>query len=250
ELIAERCSGQTHAFALTRASVAAAVRAGRALAADGPVERLERLVGELPQNVVRSIDGWAHAARTVSLRSALFVDAGDAARADELAAGPLAGMVVARLGEGLLAIRADDLPAIERALAGAGLPLEPGLDRVSGRWIERDSATSAAAESAWQPCASAPPGLLGFRPRGRQVSTIGAQAAAPTGASSTLIANLATLIDEGKPVELSLCDQGRYETAVVIPTQLDGGQLLGWCEDCQQEHAFSLQSIEQVALAA
>jgi len=251
ELIAERSGGQAHAFTLTRASVVAAARARRGPAGEDPAGRLSGLVGELPQNVARSIAGWTQAARTVALRSALVVDAGDAALAAELANGPLADLVATRLGEALLAIRADDLPAVERALAVAGVPLEPGLDRVSGRWAEGDAGSSRPAEAAWHPRADVRPGSsLARQARGRQVSTIGVEPApVAEGVPATLLASLAELVNEGEPVELSLRSGGRYQSAVVTPTAIDGPRLLGWCEDCQQEHAFLLEAIEAVALA-
>ncbi len=82
------------------------------------------------------------------------------------------------------------------------------------------------------------------------MSTIGVEPApVAEGVPATLLASLAELVNEGEPVELSLRSGGRYQSAVVTPTAIDGPRLLGWCEDCQQEHAFLLEAIEAVALA-
>ena len=126
-------AGQAHVFRITRASARCAERS---LGAGGARAAIERLAGALPQNVERSIADWVRDVRPpLRLRSAIFVDAGDAASAEALVAGPLAGLVVERLGESLLAVAGRGLAEVERALAGAGHELEPGLDRVSGSWL-------------------------------------------------------------------------------------------------------------------
>jgi hypothetical protein len=44
---------------------------------------------------------------------------------------------------------------VAAALAGAGRELEPGLDRISGRWDDRDRGLTSV-ETAWTPSDAAP----------------------------------------------------------------------------------------------
>jgi len=109
-----------------------------------------------------------------------MLDAGDVATADALVAGALGAHVVERLGPSLLAIRARDVTAAKDALREAGHQLAPGLDRISGRWAERDAAPTQA-ELAWKPDDDS-----GTAPTGKQVSTLPASApAAPKPAASS-----------------------------------------------------------------
>jgi hypothetical protein len=163
DLLCARVPGQPQQLRLTPESI----RAGaRELGPDAAVAALRRLTADaLPGTVAASAAEWAGSTRR--LRSALLIDAGDPGTADELARGPLAKVVVERMGERLLAIAAVDLGRAERALLAAGHELEPGLDRVSGAWSEPQPAPSEA-EARWQPSRRQPSRLPGER----QVSTL------------------------------------------------------------------------------
>lgn len=178
-LTCEAVPEQAHVFRLTRESARAGERSG--LLDGGVLRALERLVGELPQNVARSLSDWTGAVRApLQLRSAMMLDAGDVAGAEELLAGPLGAHVVERLGPSLLAIRARDVTAVKDALREAGHDLAPGLDRISGRWAEREAAPTQA-ELAWTPDDDSE-----TAPTGKQVSTLPAGApAAPRPALSS-----------------------------------------------------------------
>jgi hypothetical protein len=157
--------GQPERLRLTPDSI----RAGaRELGPEAAIAALRRLTaGALPGTVAASAAEWAGSTRRLRLRSALLIDAGDPATADELARGPLAKVVVERMGERLLAIAAVDLGRAERALLAAGHELEPGVDRVSGAWSEPQPAPSEA-EARWRPSRREPTRLPGER----QVSTL------------------------------------------------------------------------------
>ena len=178
-LTCEAVPEQAHVFRLTRESARAGERSG--LLDGGVLRALERLVGELPQNVARSLSDWTGTVRApLQLRSAMMLDAGDVAGAEELLAGPLGAHVVERLGPSLLAIRARDVTAVKDALREAGHDLAPGLDRISGRWAEREAAPTQA-ELAWTPDDDSE-----TAPTGKQVSTLPAGApAAPRPALSS-----------------------------------------------------------------
>lgn len=164
-LLADPEPGQAHVMRLSRTSVVGPGQAG--LTAGDPVERLAALVGEVPQNVAASLRDWASGeAAPVRLRSALFIDVGDPAAADRLVAGPLARLAVERLGPSAIAVRASEVEAASRALAGAGFALEPGLDRISGTWTEPRRA-SPSAELRWRPAPA-----WDESPAGRHVSSI------------------------------------------------------------------------------
>jgi hypothetical protein len=149
-------------------SLATRFRAGQrcGILEGGVAAALERLTGELPQNVALSIADWtASVRRPRRLRTAMVLDTGDAETADVLLAGELKACVVERLGPSQLAIRADGVAAAQAALRSAGHELAPGLERLSGRWSERDPSPSDA-ERVWAPDDPLQP------PDGKQVSTI------------------------------------------------------------------------------
>ena len=176
-LSCEPVPGQAHVFRLTRASVQGAQRSG---VLDGGVNAaLERVVGELPQNVARSLSDWCSSVhRPLRLRTAMLIDTADSSTADALLAGELGAHVVERLGPSQLAIRAENLKAVEAALRREGHSLEPGLDRLSGRFSEREPMRTEA-ELHWEPVASEHP------PQGKQVSALENAAASPTPVSPT-----------------------------------------------------------------
>jgi hypothetical protein len=174
-LSCEPVAGQAHVFRLTRTSVQGAQRSG--VLDGGVIAALERVVGELPQNVARSLSDWCSSVqRPFRLRTAMLIDTGDSATADALLAGEFAAHVVERLGPSQLAIRAENLKAVEAALLREGHSLEPGIDRLSGRFSEREPMRSEA-ELHWEPDTSDNP------PEGRHVSTLEHAAASPAPAS-------------------------------------------------------------------
>ena len=149
ELTCEQMRGQKHVYAITRQSVLAGQRAGEH--AGGALGMLASLAGELPQNVERTVGDWlAHAGPPLRLRTAMMLDAGDRQTADLLAAGPLAGLVIERLGESLLAFTASRIADVQRALGAYGHRLEPGIEQISGTWALEGQVPSQA-QSAWQP---------------------------------------------------------------------------------------------------
>lgn len=175
-LCCEPVTGQEHVFRLTRASVQAGQRSG---ALDGGViAALERLVGELPQNVTRSLTDWCSSVRPpLRLRTAMLIDAGDPGTAEALLAGGLGAHVVERLGPSQLAIGAASLKAVEAALRREGHSLAPGIERVSGRIDDRQPVRSDA-ELRWQPHTDDHP------PDGKQISTLERAGSTPTPTSA------------------------------------------------------------------
>jgi hypothetical protein len=165
ELTCEAVPGQPHVYTITKRSTVVAERAG--VHPGGALGILCQLAGELPQNVERTVAGWvAGHGPPLRVRTAMMLDAGDPATAERLAGGPLAGLVVERFGESLLAFPAARLDDVRHALASAGRELAPGLDQISGSWSEGRRVGSEA-ESEWQPRASG-----GDAPGGRLVSTL------------------------------------------------------------------------------
>lgn len=165
ELTCEAVPGQPHVYTITKRSAVVAERAG--VHPEGALSILRELAGELPQNVERTVAGWVDGhGPPLRVRTAMMLDAGDPATADRLAGGPLAGLVVERFGESLLAFPAARLDDVRHALASAGRELAPGLDQISGSWSEGRRAGSEA-ESEWQPKASGDDA-----PSGRLVSTL------------------------------------------------------------------------------
>jgi hypothetical protein len=268
ESAAVRSPGQAHAFQITRAAVQGAARSG--VLADGVVAALRRVAGELPQNVERSICEWETAARTLRLRTALFLDAGNAETAARLAAGPLAGLVVETLGEGLLALRGDSVEDAERLLREAGHELEPGLDRISGTWPEPAVAASLEAERAWrprvrEPAAGAP---------GKRVSTVDEAPLASAGHTGPLVSAghagpgliedprdldfeeiadgdpvdvLRWAIEQDEDVEIVYAGARGTTVRRVTPIELDASRLHAWCHLRDDARSFWLHSILEAA---
>lgn len=256
-LVADPSPGQAHVYRLTRDSVR---RAERQAGPGGARTLLEGMVAQPPQNVARSLAGWADSVRApLRLRTALFLDAGDAAAADALAAGALSGSVVERLGDRLLALdgaRAGDVAA---ALRAAGHELEPGLDRVSGRWREPYEHDRRARDF-WAPAGVADPeeAWADARPRGGLVSTLSALAtpAPPRATPASAVAPL-----RGDPLPLAPLDavtealrhdldleiiyRGQRGTTHrrVTPFAVEDGALHGWCHLREDERSFWLHGI-------
>jgi hypothetical protein len=121
---------------------------------EGALGILCQLAGELPQNVERTVAGWvAGHGPPLRVRTAMMLDAGDRATAERLVDGPLAGLVVERIGESLPAFPAARVDDVRHALASTGRELAPSLDQISGSWSE-GRRTVSEAESEWQPRAS------------------------------------------------------------------------------------------------
>jgi hypothetical protein len=252
ELAAERVPGQAHVLRITRASVRAGTLAR--FGSGGLAEALTGLAGELPQNVARSIADWARGVTApLRLRSALMVDAGDAETAAALAAGPLAGHVVERIGERLLAVRGSELADVERALDAAGVEVEPGLERVSGSWQEPVD-RSTPARSAWAPRVPAEqeeaPGAL--------ASNISAPAT-PAPAE----ADAGDQLQDDEPLDVILRALEKETDVVIIyagargithrqvtPLDLDDARLHAWCHLRGDARSFWLRSIIEARPAA
>lgn len=253
ESAAVRAPGQAHAFQITRASIQAAAAGG--VLAGGVSASLRRVAGELPQNVERSVSEWEASARTLRLRTALFVDAGDEETAARLAAGPLEGLVAEPLGGALLAVRGDRLEEVERSLRDAGHELEPGLDRISGAWADRTAGVSHEAEQAWRAAAEQPP-----PPSGERVSTLGeAPAPAPEWGSGDAGPDDRDEPEDDDPLELlrwaiehdqdvEIVYAGARGTTVrrVTPIELDASRLDAWCHLRDDARSFWLRSIREV----
>lgn len=251
-LVAEAHREQAHVFTIT----AAAVKAGeRQLGPGGVLRELAALVGEAPQNVTRSIASWARDVRPpLRLRTGLFLDAGDAASADALMAGPVGDHVVERLSERLLGLDGKDLAALERALASAGHELEPGLDRISGRWRELPAPTGNAA-SVWR--ARTPLPRRRMAP-GRLISTLDEREPEPERPSSKRAQPAAGGVDWGllsaaiaRDSDVEIRYRGRRGTTLrrVTPIEIEGGTLHAWCHLRDDERSFWLSGIQEVALA-
>ena len=250
ELCCEAVVGQAHVWKLTRASARCGQRAGLA---GGVLAALSGLCREaLPQNVARTVEGWVRDVRApLRLRSAIMVDAGDAGSAQRLLDGPLAGLVADRLAETLLAVPASRLRQVEQALAAAGEELEPGLDRVSGRWLETQS-RSQEALAAW----SAPDGE-DRDPAGRLTSTLRDEKAAAASdaaasvsagpakslASDPIVAVLAAL-ERGGDVFMVYAGARGISERVITPLEIDEARVRAYCHLRGDERSFWLSSIQ------
>lgn len=242
ELCCERAAGQEHVLRLTRESVRCGERVLRVRGGVRPA--LEQLVGELPQNVERSLADWAGGVKgPLRLRTAMMVEAADERAADELEAGALAGLCVERLGPRLLAVPGDALAELGRALSAAGEELEPGLDRISGSWREPPS-RSDGAERFWLPSAATrhvPP------PPGNQVSTLAdarARPAAPPPAAEDPLDVVLRALEEGADVHIRYAGARGLTERQVTPFEVDDARLHAWCHLRRDERAFWLSSIQ------
>ncbi|MDX6718294.1 MAG: hypothetical protein QOJ63_548 [Solirubrobacteraceae bacterium] len=249
ELCCEAVPGQAHVRKLTRASARCGERAGLA---GGVLAALAGLCREaLPQNVARTVEGWVRDVRApLRLRSAIMVDAGDVDSAERLLAGPLAGLVVDRLGETMLAVPASRLRQVEQALAAAGEELEAGLDRVSGRWLETPS-RSHDALAAWSSRDDED-----RDPAGRLTSTLRAEKAQPASnaasrvranpaqslASDPIVAVLAAL-ERGGDVFMVYAGARGISERVITPLEIDDARVRAYCHLRGDERSFWLSSI-------
>lgn len=252
ELVAEAVPDQAHVFRLTRGSARCAERL---LGPGGARAALDRLTGALPQNVDRSLADWVGDVRPpLRMRSAIFLDAGDAATADALAGGPLAGLVTDRLSERLLAVHGRQVADVERALAAAGHELEPGLDRVSGTWLERPDG-SAEARARW--AAGDPYAEEARRPLHKLVSTLGGSEAPSTnGRLAALSPELESLsvivhaLEEESDVEILYAGKRGLTQRRITPLEIEGEALHAWCHLRDDERSFWMASIRSAEVAA
>ncbi len=250
ELSGQAVAGQAHVWSLTRASVRCGQRSGLP---GGVLAALGRLCGTaLPQNVARSLEDWARDVRPpLRLRSAVMIDAGDPDTAQRLLDGPLAGLVIERLGATLLALPASRLRSVEQALSGAGEELEAGLDRVSGRWTE-SPARSQQALAAWSPHGEEP------EPAGKLISTLrlGDAGAAssphrpapsppgPSLADDPIVAVLAAL-ERGGDVFMVYRGARGITDRVITPIDVDEARVHVYCHLRGEERSFWLSSIQE-----
>lgn len=248
-LAAEPVAGQAHVFRITRTSVCALARTVGRERVRGA---LEGLIGALPQNVERSVADWVAGVRSaLRMRSALFVEAPDAETAQALAAGPLAGLVVERLGERGLAVSGRSLTEVERVLGQAGHELEPGLDRVSGTWLDRHDG-SGEARGRWAPGDLAPP-----RPTtsGKLVSTLATRSApsAPHPPRSAAerglvvevesLAAVLTALEEERDLDIVYAGRRGLTRRRITPLEIEGPALRAWCHLRGDDRSFWLASI-------
>ena len=254
-LSCEPVPGQAHVFRLTRASAQAGQRSG---ALDGGVvAALERLVGELPQNVARSLTEWCSAVRRpLRLRTAMLIDARDSDTAEALLAGELGPHVVERLGPSQLAISAANLKAVEAALRREGHSLEPGIERVSGRFEDRQPVPGEA-ELYWEPDAA------GDLPEGRPISTLERAAAkrtaTPVAVPSVRVAHadededeyedeepievILEAIERGSDVFIVYAGAGGMTEHQITPYEVDGAAVRARCHTRGGDRSFWLGSI-------
>jgi hypothetical protein len=247
-LTCEPVPEQAHVFALTRKSVRAGQRSG--VLGGGVTAALERLAGELPQNVARSLADWTSSVRPpLRLRTAMLLDTGDTSTADALLAGGLAAHVVERLGPSALAIRAADLKTVEAALRRAGHELDAGIDRVSGRFGEREPVRTQA-EQIWEPeSVDEPPDL-------KQVSTLeaGRQPAPARPASPPRhgadherdpIEVVLGAIERGTDVFIVYAGARGTTQRQITPLEVEGAAVHAYCHMRGDERSFWLASIQE-----
>jgi hypothetical protein len=245
-LTCDRVADQDHVFRLTRESVRGAERCG--ILAGGALATIERIAGELPQNVKRSLAGWTGSVRRpLKLRSALLLDTGDAETAEALLAGPVAAHVVERIAPAQLAIRGSAIGAVRKALRAEGHELDPGVERISGRWSERDPIPSDA-DRVWTPRRALSP------PEGEQCSTIErspqpTQATLGRGADLKLVADdepidvVLRAIEQGSDVFIAYAGAGGTTERQITPHEIDGAAVRAYCHLHGDERSFWLASI-------
>ncbi len=255
-LVSEPVPDQAHVFRITRRSVQAAQRSG--VLEGGVIAALERLVGELPQNVARSMADWTSSVRRpLRLRTAMMVDAGDPGTADEVA-GELGAYVVERLGPSHLAIRSDDVRAVEAALRRVGRELDPWVDRVSGGLRDREP-TRTETEVTWQPDTG------NALPAGKQISSLDAVSAVPRPQPTQLPAGavgtggvadgpdwqsdpaeaVLDAIERGTDVLIVYAGARGTTLRQITPHTVEGAAVHAYCHMRGEERSFWLASIQE-----
>lgn len=163
--------------------------------------------------------------------------------------------MVERLGPSQLAIRAENLKAVEAALRREGHSLEPGIDRLSGRFSEREPVRSEA-ELHWEPDTSDNP------PDGRQVSMLEHAAASPAPVSPMLVSpagpprNDADETEDPVDAVLDAIERGTdlfivYAGAEgiterqITPYEVEGAAVHAYCHSHADERSFWLASIQE-----
>jgi hypothetical protein len=251
-LTCDRVPDQDHVFRLTRASVRAGERSG--ILEDGAVAALERIAGDLPQNVKRSLVDWVSSVRRpLKLCTAMLLDTGSAEVADALLASAAAGHIVARVGPSHLAIRGSAVRPLRDALRALGHDLDPGLERISGRWSERDP-TPSAAEDVWTARSRY------AAPDGEQCSTLeDSQVAPPPPAAPAEQAPLPSFDEDPIDVMLDAIEDGSdvfivYAAAEgttqhqITPRTIEGAAVRAYCHTRRNERTFWLASIRDAQL--
>jgi len=245
-LTCERVADQDHVFRLTRESVRSAERCG--ILAGGALATIELIAGELPQNVKRSLAGWTASVRLpLKLRSALLLDTGDVETAEVLLAGPVAAHVVERIAPTQFAIRGSAIGAVLDALRAEGHELEPGVERLSGRWSERDPVPSEA-DRVWTPRRAL------SAPVGKQSSTIGrspqpTQATLGRGVELEPVAHdepvdvVLRAIEQGSDLFIAYAGADGTTERQITPYEIDGAAVRAYCHLHRDERSFWLASI-------
>lgn len=247
-LVCEPVSGQAHVFRLTRKTVRAAQRSG--VLEGGVIAALERLAGELPQNVARSLADWTSSVRRpLRLRTAMMLDTGDSSTADSLLGGELAHHVVERLGPSQLAIGAADVKAVEAALRRAGHEVEAGLDRVSGRFGDREPVRTDA-EATWdpEPVDSSPElrQVSTLPDRGRQLAPAPVNVQPPNGTDDEQdpIEVVLDAIERGTDVFIVYAGARGTTHRQITPYEVEDAAVHAYCHLRGDERSFWLASIQ------
>ena len=163
--------------------------------------------------------------------------------------------MVERLGPSQLAIRAENLKAVEAALRREGHSLEPGLDRLSGRFSEREPMRTEA-ELHWEPVTS------DNRPQGKQVSALEDAAASPTPVSPTPVSPPASpraaaqetedptdmvldAIERGNDLFIVYAGAEGISERQITPYEVAGAAVHAYCHMRGDERCFWLASIQE-----
>ena len=175
--------------------------------------------------------------------------------ADALLAGGFAAHVVERLGPSQLAIPAENLKAVETALRREGRTLEPGIDRLSGRFSEREPVRSEA-ELHWEPDTSdnRPQGRAGFN--ASECPRIAGAGVGDPGIAGRL-AGERRARDRGSDRRGPGCDRARYRPVhrvrraegiterQITPYEVEGAAVQAYCHSHGEERSFWLASIQE-----
>lgn len=223
-LLAEPVPGREHVMRVTRERIRSAAQVLGERDADAILDRLRALAGALPQNVERSVADWiSQVSPRARLRSAIVLDLGDGERSDRVAA-ELGELLVDRLAPQLLAVRADALAEVVRAVRTAGVELEPGLDRVSGAWHDRTAEAQEYDNACWGPTDR--PSERSAPPRGALVSGLDEVPAARSPAPATAQDALRRLGIELDPLTVPLDGDDYEEPQDVLLDAYEFGDLV------------------------
>jgi hypothetical protein len=189
----------------------------------------------------------------------MLIDAGDSGTADALLAGELGPHVVERLGPSQLAIAAGSLKAVDAALRREGHSLEPGIERVSGRFDDRQPVRGDA-EPHWEQDTADDP------PDGKQASTLERAAGKPTAGTVPVPSPRVTHDDDlhgadedEEPLDVILDAIERGSDVFIVyagargtterqitPYEVEGAAVRAYCHMREDDRSFWLGSIREV----